>query len=119
MKAAVQGNLAECLDVLQNQIIAEKMVPTIEAVRDIIQIVGRDISPEASRKVYDAVSVSFDTMKDKAMRKRAHASTLSSLMNVHLQAKQYDAGREYYKKRKLIFAITSENLTITELTYAH
>ncbi|KAJ2963790.1 hypothetical protein NQZ79_g1210 [Umbelopsis isabellina] len=98
MKAAVQGNLPECLDVLQNQIIAQKMVPTIEAVRDIIQIVGRDINPEASRKVYDVVSVAFDTMKDKAMRKRAHASTLSSLMNVHLQAKQYEAGRDYYKK---------------------
>jgi pentatricopeptide repeat protein len=100
MKAAVQGKKDECLDILKKQIVDQKMVPTIEAVRDMIHIFGRDHGIASARNMYEVVSGSFDTLPDENIRKKAHATALASLLNVHLQAKDFDAGVDYYKQRK-------------------
>jgi pentatricopeptide repeat protein len=101
MKAAVQGKKDECLDILKKQIVDQKMVPTIEAVREMIHIFGRDHGVASARNIYEVVSGSFDMLPDKLIRKKAHATALASLLNVHLQAKDFDAGQAYYNQRKL------------------
>jgi len=98
MKAAVQGKKDECLDILKKQIVDQKMVPTIEAVRDMIHIFGRDHGVASARNIYEVVSGAFDMLPDQNIRKKAHATALASLLNVHLQAKDFDAGQDYYKQ---------------------
>ncbi|GAB5589092.1 hypothetical protein Unana1_03992 [Umbelopsis nana] len=102
LKAAVQGKPEECYDILQNQIVTQNMVPTIEAVRDMIYTFGRDQGAESARKIYEIAGKAFDTLSDKTIRRKAHATALASLLNVHLQSKQFEAGQSYYKQlRKL------------------
>lgn len=117
MKAAVQGKLDECMDILENQIVKQKMVPTIEAVRDMIQIFGREDGVESARKIYEVVEKAFDTLPDKLIRKKAHATALASLLNVHLQAKQFDAGQSYYKQRKNLPQCSLESRTTDYLLF--
>ncbi|KAI9290232.1 hypothetical protein BC943DRAFT_270814 [Umbelopsis sp. AD052] len=98
MKAAVQGKKDECLNILKKQIVDQNMVPTIEAVREMIHIFGRDHGVASARNLYEVVGDSFDKLPDTIIRKKAHAAALASLLNVHLQAKDFDAGQSYYKQ---------------------
>ncbi|KAG2206122.1 hypothetical protein INT47_003771 [Mucor saturninus] len=104
MKAAIHGQLEECLDILRTRLIDVGLVPTAEALRDAIAFVGKQGHLETAVTMYRLVIKSYKeaTHLDAPRVERAIYLMTNSILIGYAQQGDMVNAKKYYEQIKLM-----------------
>lgn len=103
MKAAIQGQLQESLDIFRTRIIEAKLIPTPELLRDAIAFVGKQGHLEVALSMYRlAVKCFKDSTLDSQRIERAVYMMTNSILIGYAQQGDMIIAKKYYEQIKLM-----------------